>query len=267
MNVSQFGEYYGIQQRRLDLPGITLSRYAYPAPRTGWHYHENPYLMLVMEGKLLDVNRRTTTRCPAGSLMLYNWDNLHYNSRESAVAGGFHVEFTRDWLVRTGVDDAHWRGSHRIEHPRAYHLCAALYAELITGDAHSLLSTELLVMQLCQHVAFHSLPSEPQPPWIARLRDLLHEEADDLSLATLSRKIGVHPVHISRTAPRYFGYSLGEYIRQTRIRRSLQLMMDSRLTLTDIALRSGFSDQSHFIRTFRRYFPTTPLRFRRRLGS
>ena len=105
-----------------------------------------------------------------------------------------------------------------------------------------------------------------EPSWVESLREVLNEEPEDLSLTKLSKKVGVHPVHISRDFPRYFGGSLGEYLRQQKIKQAIGFIMKGKHSLTDIANMCGFSDQSHFTRTFKTYFNQTPRSFRKQLG-
>jgi AraC-like DNA-binding protein len=48
-----------------------------------------------------------------------------------------------------------------------------------------------------------------------------------------------------------------------RLRDALALMQDGSTTLSDVALRAGFFDQSHFSTAFRKRFGLTPQAYRR----
>jgi len=99
------------------------------------------------------------------------------------------------------------------------------------------------------------------------LKEMLVEENEHLSLDYLSQKLGVHPVHISRAVPKYLNCSLGEYMRQEKLRKAIGLFYNSKYSLTEISNICGFSDQSHFTRTFRMYFSLNPLEFRKKVMS
>ncbi|MEF3107565.1 helix-turn-helix domain-containing protein [Raoultella sp. WB_B2P2-3] len=58
------------------------------------------------------------------------------------------------------------------------------------------------------------------------------------------------------------GQPPGEFIRLTRLRYGKWLLHNSRESITEIALRIGFSDCAHFIRQFQREFGCTPGAFR-----
>jgi AraC family transcriptional regulator len=91
--------------------------------------------------------------------------------------------------------------------------------------------------------------------------------AEKLSLAELSGELAIHPVHLSRSFSRYFRCTLGEYVRNTRVERSLELMPRRNLTLTEIATTCGFADQSHFTRSFKQIMGVRPSTYRRLLAG
>ena len=72
-------------------------------------------------------------------------------------------------------------------------------------------------------------------------------------------------MHLSRAIPKYLGSTLGNYLRQQKIRNAINLMMNPKLSLTDIAYQCGFSDQSHFSRIFKLYFNKTPKSYRKEI--
>ncbi len=262
MRVLKRGTYYGAKKSEIDFSGVLFSEYDYLSPRTDWHLHENPYFMYVLQGNLFDINKKTKTHCNPGSLLFHNWQDSHYNTRETFQARGFHIEFPRKWFNQRKLEVDLWEGSQLIEHPKLHHLLGKLYFEFKCQDVYSELSTELLLLQLCEHLNAVELTTSKEPSWVRSLRQILHEDTNDLNLESLSKQLGVHPVHISRAIPKYFGTSLGDYIRQQKIKIALAHLLNNTHSLTEIANICGFSDQSHFTRTFKIYFNRTPSAFR-----
>lgn len=268
MRILAKGEYYGEKRLEMDNKGIILSEYNYHMPKTGWHYHENPYFMYVMEGNIYDINKKRKTTCPSGSLLLHNWNEIHCNIKESNFARGFHIEFERKWFDQKKLDINLWEGSQMIENPAMHHLLGKIYFEFKCQDEFSEISIDLLLLQLCEtSIAKNSIPYRNPPSWLTPLKEILHENGgEQLSLQYLSDKLGVHPVHLSRTIPKYFSATLGSYLRQQKIKTALGYLFYPKYSLTEIAYLCGFSDQSHFTRTFRSYFSITPKEFRSRLS-
>lgn len=268
MKILTKGSYYGKKRLELDNKGIILSEYDYHMPKTDWHYHENPYFMYVIEGNVLDVNKKGKTNCTAGSLLLHNWNETHQNTKESATARGFHIEFERKWYEKKKLDVDLWEGSQTIEDPCMHHLLGKIYFEFKCQDSYSEISIDLLLLQLCE--TSQSLERElfkKQPSWVEPLKEILHSNTtENLSLQLLSDQLGVHPVYLSRAIPKYFSSTLGVYVRQQKIKKALNYLLRTKLSLTEITYLCGFSDQSHFTRTFKSFMGMTPRAFRSKLG-
>ncbi|MEM8845590.1 MAG: helix-turn-helix transcriptional regulator [Bacteroidota bacterium] len=263
MKIQKSGSYYGIKKLELKKRGFALSEYNYHLPETDWHYHENPYFMFVLDGQLKDLNKKRTKLCPTGSFLFLNWEETHKNTKESSHAKGFHIELNRKWFRERELNHELWEGSTLIANPKLHHTLAKIYHEFKLGDTFSSISLDALVLQLCDDLWKDTKKvSEMEPNWIKTLEELIYEDEDVLSLDNLSNKIGIHPVHLSRSFPKYRNTTLGEFIRMHRIKKSIPLLVDSKYSLTQIAYACGFSDQSHYTRTFKKYFNRTPLTFR-----
>lgn len=266
MKVSTKGKYYGTQDVEVSFDEILLSQYDYTIEKTPWHYHENPYFMFVLHGNMIDCNKKVKSLLPAGSLMFNNWQEGHYGVRHSATAAGFHLEFEKKWFKKNGVDLDVFEGSQFIKDPLIHLSFAKLYREFITADPYSKISIELLLLQICDALGTTKKTNRKgTPDWVVKLKEILQYDTSNHSLQYLSEQLDIHPVHISRAVPKYLSVSLGEYIRQVKIKRAIPLLLDSNHSLTQIAYKAGFSDQSHFNHTFRRYFNVSPGQYRKTL--
>ena len=99
--------------------------------------------------------------------------------------------------------------------------------------------------------------------WCLKLKEILNDNWNiNYSLDDLSRILEVHPISISKYFTKYFGCTMSEYVRRLRIVRSLDLIKSSNQSLTEIAHHCGFSDQSHFFRTFKHLTGLNPKSFR-----
>ena len=105
------------------------------------------------------------------------------------------------------------------------------------------------------------------PNWINALKEILHYDTSNLSLQYLSDQLNIHPVHISISASKHLSTSLGEHIKQHKIKKIIPLLLDSYNSLTNIAYQTGFSDQSHFNRVFKYYFNMNPNLYRKNINK
>ena len=105
------------------------------------------------------------------------------------------------------------------------------------------------------------------PRWLGVARELLRERCgEEVTVGEVARACGVHPVHLARAFRRHFGASPGAYLRRCRLERAAARLRDARESLGEVALRSGFADQSHLTTAFRRAHGVTPAEYRRLLG-
>ena len=102
-------------------------------------------------------------------------------------------------------------------------------------------------------------------PWQAkRLRSYIEDKLDSSIRATdLAGLVQLSTSHFFRAFRKTFGESPLTYIMKRRIRRAQQLMLTSRLRLSQVALECGMSDQAHLSRAFRRFVGTNPNAWRR----
>ena len=259
--ISKQGEYYGFQKKKVDFGSITVSEYLYDQPSTDWHYHENPYLMYIMNGQVYDINKKQTKNCSKGTLILHNWEEQHYNSLNTSSAYGFHIDFPKEWLRQHDLELKNTEGSLLIENPEIHILLAKLFKEFRMCDEHSGLGLESELINVCSKLTIDN-SNKTRPDWFEDLIELLHYENDPMSLKEISDQLNVHPVHISRSFSKYVGYNLGEYRRLVKLKNSIPDLMEYSSNLTSVAHQSGFYDQSHFGRVFKKYFMISPKSFR-----
>ena len=91
-------------------------------------------------------------------------------------------------------------------------------------------------------------------------------EADlgsNLSVAVLAQEIGVSASFLSRAFSAYCGQSPYDYIVSRRLQRARALIVSTGKPLSEIALRSGFSSQSHMTASFRTRLGVSPSKFAR----
>ena len=67
--------------------------------------------------------------------------------------------------------------------------------------------------------------------------------------------------HFCHLFKRSTGLSPHQYVKRVRVQRARQLLAEHRLSLVEIANELGFSDQSHFTRTFHTVVGVTPSQY------
>lgn len=86
--------------------------------------------------------------------------------------------------------------------------------------------------------------------------------AEDLTLEDAAAVAGFSKFHFSRTFKQLSGCNFYEYLCHRRIKTSEALLMKQGLSISQIALQSGFSSVSTFNRTFKKLKGCTPTQYR-----
>ena len=102
-----------------------------------------------------------------------------------------------------------------------------------------------------------------RPGTVRRLRSYVDEHLNErVSVEVLANIAGLSLFHFMRAFKQSMGATPHQYIVQRRIARSLDLVADTDIPLSEIALMTGFADQSHFARCFREQVGLSPRNYR-----
>jgi YesN/AraC family two-component response regulator len=109
--------------------------------------------------------------------------------------------------------------------------------------------------------------SQKIPSWAKELKEIIQDQVDtNITLKQLSKDLDINPAYLSREFSKYFDdLSFGEYLRKLRIEKAIEYLNSSGYSLTKIAYLTGFSDQSHFTRIFKRHTGQNPSSYRKKL--
>ncbi len=84
---------------------------------------------------------------------------------------------------------------------------------------------------------------------------------ENISLQSVAETLNVTPQHLSITFSKQIGISFSEYLRDKRLKYAADLLLDKKLNVTEICYRCGFRNLSHFLRSFKKKYGTTPKSF------
>jgi AraC-like DNA-binding protein len=85
---------------------------------------------------------------------------------------------------------------------------------------------------------------------------------DNLSLDDIAKLSGFSKYHFSRQFKNFTNLTFYKYLNQKRISHAVMLLSDPSISITEVALSSGFSSLSAFIRMFKLTKQCTPTEFR-----
>jgi AraC-like DNA-binding protein len=149
----------------------------------------------------------------------------------------------------------------------------ALYswAKYLPKEKHTRQPAEKMLLQVYNQYLKPDPAAKKVPDWARDLKEIIQDQIDtnlSLSLKEVSESLQVHPAYLSREFSKYFdNLSFGDYIRKLRIDKAIHLLQNTNHTLSEIAYLTGFSDQSHFTRIFRKHTGENPSDFKKSLKN
>ncbi len=217
------------------------------------------------QGYVYLCGRRTPLA--AGSLILLDcyaphrygtdsgWEILwaHFDGRAARDYYDAIVQSGRQVIVPRDVYHAA-RGLERIY--KMFHADKRVSEALISKHLVAVLTEFLL----------HELPHEGVPEHSARIEEILsyiNEHLDEpLALDALARRASLSPFYFSRVFKRETGYTLREYLINTRINAARFYLRTTQRSLKEIARCCGYGSDSTFCTMFKRITGMTPLQYR-----
>jgi AraC family transcriptional regulator len=262
------GTFVGALRAERRFGGLTFAETTYrPGLVVAPHAHESPLVTLVLDGALTERRGSARLLCEQGSLLFQPPAEPHAHPFSEAGGRCFVLQFGSPWLGRMQELGLAQPGPPAdMRRTRANWLAGEIYREFQVGDTAAELAMEGFALAMLGEVARARGRSETRakPPWLIRAADLLHASLDrSLSMAEIAAAVGVHPDHLSRTFSEHYGYTMGEYLRRQRVERARRLLTETDRQLADVAYATGFADQAHFSRVFKRLTGTTPGAYRK----
>ena len=256
---------YGSPDQVRRLGGLQVSATTYTSDSAlPWHVHDEAYLCLVAAGAYRQQSSQGELDCQPGLLLAHPADHRHANRFGPDGARCISIFVTHE----AGDGVSRLLGDHRqLRLPDAGRLLARIERELQATDDAAGLALHSALLELVV-AACRTKSGDRRPAWLQRVLERLHDDPMHTpSLQELAALAGVHPSHLARSVQQAQGVSVGEYQRGVRIELARQALGDGERSIADVAASTGFSDQSHFTRVFRRATGQTPREFRQNCKS
>ncbi len=258
-------------------------RYFFEAPENDW-IHGVPRLLLLLSG---------TASCRFGfeggeGRESFELPTVFYCSRmgwfSSSIAGekqpnrwlsfsyfptyirAMHIDFDGEHVPPTGRD---------VFYHTREPLSTAGFALLGTMDAMHAAAHDELIPSLCNtlfELTIAELRASAAAPvlGVRRLWDQIntflrdHRE-EPLSRASVAKLFAVSPGYVSELCRHYMDEPFTALLLRYRLEHAENLLLHTRLSVDEIASRSGFAGANYFIRRFKQQYGVTPHVFRNKL--
>jgi AraC-like DNA-binding protein len=256
-------------------PGVDLLRARFVTHRYGRHAHETYTFGLIESGIEEFEYGGTLLRAGPGAVALLNPEVVH--TGQAVLPGGwtYRVLYPSVHVVKGVADQLGWRrGTPQFPQTVLYDAgSAALLRSAHQAAEHGdqLASSSLLTSALAGLLTAHAdgrtavipQPARRSPASIRMICELLHERlADPPSLSELAELAGQSQYALLRAFRAETGLPPHAYLNQVRVRRA-RALLDDGMTPSDVAITTGFADQAHLTRHFKRVVGVPPGAYQR----
>ncbi len=258
------GRYFG--KRRLSVGSssvrITVSRYE-PNSRQPWHTHANPTFFLQLTGEHQDETEHSDERQPPLTLSYHPTTSLHRSRVGSAGMTGLNIEVTDQWLSHYGLEEREL-GALRILKDADAACRSASFCTRSLSRVQNDMDLDAMVFEMIEpFVDIGRLIDQPPPFWLIGIgKSILDGYAGQITVTSLAREAGVHPVYLCRAFRRYYGRSVNQYLNRVRASEACKLICQG-LDAGSAALHVGYYDQFHLSRTLAKTHGFTPRDLKR----
>ena len=237
------------------------------------HSHAHFSIGAITGGHSHYLNQRSRQEVGPGSLVLMNPEEVHACNPIADQPWSYLMFYLdTDWL-RSQQEEAGLGSEFRpfdmtaSRDPLLYQGLQPLHHQLV--EAPDPLAREvachLFSRQLLARLTPASWDDRP-PQHLQRAAELMQDDsASPLSLSQLSAVAGLTPSHFVRAFSQHYGMTPHAYLLDRRIRHARTLLKQGQ-PLAEVALASGFADQAHFQRQFKRRVAATPGQYRTQLA-
>jgi AraC-like DNA-binding protein len=257
------------------LPDLEMLRATYVTHAFSRHAHEGFGISIIEAGAMAFEYRGATHVAPAGSVVVTHPGEIHTGQ----------AAFAKGWTYRTLLPAADWLQQVADElsnHPKAlpYFSSPVIDNALLNRQfiaLHHILETSsstleresCLIKSMAQLIGGYA-SNRPLVRAVGKEHRAVQQVCDYLTahyrdnipLSELATLVNLHPLRLLRSFRQQVGLPPHAFLNQVRINQARRLLL-SGWSIADTAIETGFSDQSHLHRHFKKMLGVTPGQYAR----
>ncbi len=186
---------------------------------------------------------------------------IHWENQDSFAEEFDEVELTKSVFVMDGNRYTTAGGTSSID------LMLKLIAndhgeELANAVADQLIYSSIRTDQDTQRLSVPSRIGVRHPKLSAVIQMMEQNIEEPISPAILAKDVGMSTRQLERLFRRYLNRSPKRYYMELRLQKARNLLMQTDMSVINVALACGFASPSHFSKCYRAHYDTTPYRER-----
>ena len=245
------------------------------------HYHHHYELFYLVAGRCRVFIDHSLYHMEAGDMVLIAPLTIHHTSygiaqESERFALSFHERYLAQMEEECGCqirNQLFSGGKLSIEAGRRNYLENLLQKIQVEQETQDVFSGLLRRGYLNELFAFlvrcgrKGVQLEPTDVAEAEIQEaaryIYHHFAEPLTLEDVAARVHMTPTYFSRKFKRVTGIGYKEYLNHVRLKEAARMLLETELSVTEIALSCGFSDGNYFGDLFRKEKGISPRMYRR----
>lgn len=252
------------------------------------HWHDELEIIYIKQGILqISINGLDYTGT-AGSIFLVNPRELHLMGSSDLSVAYYTLLFPLEFISFQSMDafetmllqplrSGQLVFKHKITDTNLTHRLCPILDQIIAVNQEAApvsdslpaeIKTRILLLQFFQQiiesgsiiVPASGSKTDMQKELLAYIQS---HYTDRITLHDLAKHLHLSEKYISRYFKEHFYLTFSDYVNHLRLTHAKKLLETTELSVTEVALRSGFPNVSYFIRTFKTHYGNPPLKYRK----
>jgi AraC family transcriptional regulator len=257
------GQYTGNFTTCKNINGFIISRSQHCAlEEVALHYHINPYFVYVQSGAYDEYYRKEKIRLQVGDILFHPAGREHSNIISATSVNCLNLEMSEHWFAHLQLRTENCSFPEQSSVYRK--IIRSICEELTHPDAYSEAVLYSYAIQLTAASARIEHDRSYKRKYSSAVKHYIEQTNDEqpISLQELSDYTGLTASHLCRIFKNDTGMSIGEYIRDNKIKRACRLLKGSDMSPAALSVLLGYTDTPHFYREFKKRVGCTPLQYR-----
>lgn len=243
------------------------------------HTHEGYAIGVVERGAQTFYYRGAMHTAPAGSMVVVHPGELHTGQALNVEGWSYRMIYPAVSLIQRAAQELEAPVGHIPWFPNTVFHDAELsrsflYMHRALGEAASTLERETLLLHTLTALIQRHAEFRPSAPVLGKTSTLLEQArdyltahyAEDVSLERLAALVNLSPYHLSHRFRQQFGLPPHAYLMQVRVEQARRRLAAG-LPPAETALATGFADQPHLTRAFKRIVGVGPGQYQRAVDT
>ncbi len=256
-----------------------------PIPSQNYHYHDCYELYYLYSGERYYFIQDTTYHVGDGAFVFIQPYDIHCTANfEGCGYDRMLINFKRDYLeeflplfgdvnIFECFDEAvHTAVLSPVSRQFAEKLLENMLKEYLSQNPAREKYLKIALLQLLLFLNMHRNTSEGSMlqyvnsthKTIAEITGFINNYYyEDITLESISARFFISPCYFSRTFKKVSGLSFTQYLNNVRIKEARNLLVTTNMTITEIAIATGFRSSTHFNRVFKNITGMSPLNYKK----